>query len=99
LAKGKGGVTKVILLLATIVDVALAALLIGVSGFLFGGGPESMHGGGLLLAAYVAGVIACLAAPIAGFIFNGHGKSAAGVLIAWLPGAGALVALAIPAPY
>ena len=87
------------LIIATIVDVALAALLIGVSGFLFGSGPESMQGGGWQMAAYAGAVISCLAAPVAGFVFNGHGKSAAGMLIAWLPAAGAPLALAIPAPY
>src|ERR1039458_2215476 len=71
--------------IAAIVDIALAALIVAVSGFLFGSGPESMHGGGLLTAAYAAGVIACLAAPIAGFVFNKRGKTGAGVLVAWLP--------------
>ena len=87
------------LIIAAIVDVALAALMVAVSGFLFGSGPESMHGGVLLTAAYAAGVIACLAAPITEFVFNGRGKTGAGVLVAWLPPAGALLALAIPAPY
>ncbi len=87
------------LIIATIVDVALAALMIGVSGFLFGTGPQSMQGGVLQMAAYAVAVVACLAAPIAGFVFNGRGKSGTGVLIAWLPAAGALLALAIPAPY
>ena len=90
---------RAVLIIAAIVDVALAALMVAVSGFLFGSGPESMHGGGLLTAAYAAGVIACLAAPIAGFVFNGRGITGAGVLVAWLPPAGALLALAIPAPY
>jgi len=88
-----------LLVLATLADLALAALMIGVSGFLFGSGPESAHGGPLLVVAYTAGVIACLAAPIAGFVFNRRGKTGAGVLVAWLPVLGALVALAIPAPY
>jgi len=92
-------VTKLILVLAAMVDLGLAALMIGVSGFLFGAGPESMHGSGFLIAAYTAGVIACLVAPIAGFIFNARGKPGAGLLAAWLPPGGALVALAIPAPY
>jgi hypothetical protein len=87
------------LIIAAIVDVALAALMVAVSGFLFGSGPESMHGGVLLTAAYAAGALACLAAPIAGFVFNGRGKTGAGVLVAWLPPAGALLAFAIPAPY
>ena len=88
-----------ILVLATLVDLALAALMIGVSGFIFGSGPESAHGGALLAVAYTAGVIACVAAPIAGFVFSRRGKTGAGLIVAWLPVFGALVALAIPAPY
>jgi len=88
-----------ILIVATIVDLALAALMIGVSGFIFGSGPESVHGGSLLLAAYVAGVIACVALPVAGFIFNARGKAGLGILLAWLPPVAALIVMAIPAPY
>jgi hypothetical protein len=90
---------RVALIIAAIVDVALAALMIGISGFLFGSGPESMHAGVLLMAAYAAGVIACLVAPIVGFVFNGRENTGAGMLIAWLPPVGALLALAVPAPY
>ena len=61
---------KLLLVIATLADGALAALLVGVSGFLFGGGPESMRAGTLAAVAYFAAVIACLAAPVAGFIFN-----------------------------
>ena len=46
---------RAVLIIAAIVDVALAALMVAVSGFLFGSGPESMHGGVLLTAAYAAG--------------------------------------------
>lgn len=88
-----------ILIMATIVDLALAALMIGVSGFIFGSGPESAHGGSLLLAAYVAMVIACAALPVSGFIFNARGKTPVGLLLAWLPPVCALLVLAIPAPY
>ena len=49
--------------------------------------------------AYVGAIVACVAAPILGFVFNARGKSGAGLAVAWLPVAGALVALAIPAPY
>ncbi len=90
---------KVLLILAAIVDIALAALLIGVSGFLFGTGPESTHAGAALMAGYAAAVIACIVAPIAGFVFNRRGNSTPGIIIAWMPPAGALLALAIPAPY
>jgi hypothetical protein len=92
-------VVKVLLVLATVVDLALAALLIGVSGFFFGGGPEGMHGAFWPVAGWTAMLIACLVGPVAGFIFNGRGKTGAGVLVAWLPLAGALLALMIPAPY
>jgi hypothetical protein len=92
-------VTKALLIVAAVADFALAALLIGVSGFLFGSGPESMHAGGLLMAAYVAAVIACVAAPIIGSLINRRGQSGFGLLVAWLPPAGALLALLVPAPY
>ncbi|HEY4980707.1 MAG TPA: hypothetical protein VII24_01940 [Pseudolabrys sp.] len=58
-----------------------------------------MHGGALLTVAYAAAVFACLAAPVAGFVLNARGKAGPGVLVAWLPPAGALLALMIPAPY
>jgi hypothetical protein len=92
-------VVKFLLVVALVVDGALAALLVGVSGFLFGGGPESMRAGVLAGIAYTAAVIACLAAPIVGFILNKRGKSSAGLAVAWLPVAGALIVLMIPAPY
>jgi hypothetical protein len=44
-------------------------------------------------------VIACVAAPVAGFIFNRRGKTTAGLVVGWVPPAGALLALAIPPPY
>jgi len=92
-------VVKLLLVVATIADGALAALMIGVSGFFFGGGPESMRAGVLVAAAYFAAVVACLAAPVAGFILNRRGKAAVALAVAWLPPAAALVALLIPAPY
>jgi hypothetical protein len=78
---------------------ARAALLVGVSGFMFGGGPESMHAGALAATGFVLAVIACLAAPVAGFVLARRGKAGVGVAAAWLPIAGALVALVMPAPY
>jgi hypothetical protein len=92
-------VATFLLVVATVADLALAALLVGVSGFLFGGGPESAQAGALAAAGYVVAVIGCLAAPIAGFSFNRRGKTGLGLTMAWLPVAGALVALMIPAPY
>jgi hypothetical protein len=92
-------VTKAFLVIAAVADLALAALLVAVSGFMFGGGPESMHAGSLAAAAYGAAVIACVAAPVAGFVLNSRGKGCAGLLAAWLPPAAGLVAVMVPAPY
>ena len=91
--------TKALLIVAALVDLALAALLVGVSGFVTGGGPESMNTSGLATAAYWAAVVVCVAAPVAGFVVNAKGRAAAGLIVAWLPPAGALVALMVPAPY
>jgi hypothetical protein len=88
-----------LLVIAMVVDGALAALLIGVSGFLFGGGPESLHAGALAAVAFFAAVIACLVAPVEGFILNKKGKAGPALAVAWLPSVGALLALVIPAPY
>jgi len=92
-------VTKVLLSVAALADLALAALLIGVSGFLFGSGPESLQAGAWTLAAYAGAVAACVAAPIAGFIINRNGKAGFALLVAWTPPAGALLAAMMPAPY
>ncbi len=88
---------KIFLALAGVVDLAIAALLIGVSGFVFGSGPESYHGGMLFAAAYIAAVIACVVAPATGFILNASGRHSAAQAVAWLPAAVALVVLVIPA--
>ena len=88
-----------LLIIAVLVDLALAALLVAVSGFVIGGGPESMNAHGLAAAAYWAAVVVCVAAAIAGFILNRKGKTTAALVFAWLPPAGALVAALMPAPY
>ncbi len=90
---------KFFLVIAPIADLALAALLIGVSGFMFGRGPESIHAGAIAAVGYVAMILGCLLAPIAGFVLNARGKVGIGVAVAWLPVAGALVAMMAPAPY
>ena len=90
---------KVSLVLATIVDLAIAALLVAVSGFLFGSGPESLRASGGVEVVYAAGIIACVAAPIAGFVLNGIGRVVPAQFVAWLPSVGALAAVIVPAPY
>ncbi len=90
---------KASLVVATIVDLGIAALLIGVSGFLFGGGPQSMNAGAGATVVYAAGVIACIVAPVAGFVLNGSHHKTAAQFTAWLPSVGALAAILLPAPY
>lgn len=94
-----GIMTTAFLIIAAVADLALAALLVGVSGFMFGSGPESTHAGGWFAAVYWGAVVACVAAPFAGFFFHRRGKSAFGLTLAWLPPAGALAAMMVPAPY
>ena len=88
-----------LLVVAMLADLALAALLVGVSGLLFGSGPESGHAGSLAAVAYIGAVVGCLAAPIAGFALSRRSKAGLGLAMAWLPVAGAVVVLMIPAPY
>ncbi len=90
---------RAFLIVAAIVDLALAVLLIGVSGFIVGGGPESMSAGRFSAAAYWAAVIVCIAAPVAGFILTKNGRAAAGLAAAFVPPAGVLAAFLLPAPY
>ena len=82
-----------LLIIAVLVDLALAALLVAVSGF------ESMNAHGFAAAAYWAAVVGCVVAAFAGFILNRKGKTLAALVFAWLPPAGALVAALMPAPY
>ena len=87
------------MIVAALVDLALAALLVGVSGFLFGSGPESMHGGPFFMAAYAAAIIVCVVAPVAGFRLKARGKARLGVALAYMPPVGALAAFVIRPPY
>ena len=88
---------QIFLALAAIIDLAIAALLVGVSGFVFGSGPESYHGGTLFAVAYIGAVIACIIAPATGFILKAAAKHDAAQAVAWLPVVIALVVLVIPA--
>ena len=90
---------NLLLIVAALADWGLAGLLVAVSGFLFGGGPESVHSGNLMMAAYAAAILACAAAPFVGFVLSRRGKAGFGVAVAFMPPVGALAALAIPAPY
>jgi hypothetical protein len=86
----------VLLILATVVDLLLAALLIGVSGFIFGGGPEGGHGEITGVLMWSLGMLMCLGCPIAGFVLRAKRQPGSGVAVAWLPPLGALVVAFFP---
>ncbi len=81
----------VLLILASVIDLALAALLIAISGFIFGGGPEGMNGSLWPAIGWSAAFASCFIAPIVGMIVLRRGKAGLGVFIAWLPAIGGLV--------
>jgi len=84
---------------AMIVDIGLAILLISISGFIVGSGPESMQAGRWGVAALLAAVLGCLAAPAIGFAMRAAGRPAGGIMVAWLPPVAGLIAIAIPPGY
>ncbi len=49
---------------AATVDLGIAALVVAVSGFSFGSGPESLRASDGVEAVYAAGIIACVVAAI-----------------------------------
>jgi hypothetical protein len=87
-----------LLIAATVVDVGLAVLLVAVSGFIIGSGPESMNAGAWGTSLFVVAVIVCLAAPAAGFVMRAYRRPTGGVLLAWLPVLLALFSFFVPAP-
>ena len=87
------------LVVATVVDLALATLLVGISGFVVGSGPESMGGGPALTAGWIGLVVLCIAAPIAAFAMRARRRPLGGMIVAWLPPLAALGAVALPSPY
>jgi hypothetical protein len=73
-----------LLVIATVADLGLAALLVAVSGFIVGGGPEASNN--LASTAAWAGALAgCLVAPAVGFILRRRGFPCAGTTVALVP--------------
>jgi hypothetical protein len=90
---------RVLLIVATIIDLGLAALLVAVSGFIMGPGPESMHADRWVVAGWAALVFGCLAAPVIGFIMRAHARPVGGLILAFLPPIVAAIAATLPPPY
>ena len=74
----------VLLILAAIVDALLGVLLVAVSGFVLGPGPESSNGNPAAVACSTTALIG-IAAPVAGFILRAHRKAWMDVLVALAP--------------
>lgn len=87
---------KIAIVLVGLLDWALAALLVAVSGFLFGSGPESGHAGTAAFVGWAAMVVFCIAAPVAGFILAGRERPGVGIMLAIAPIIVALVVAFLP---
>ncbi len=85
----------VALTLAAVVDVALAVLLVAVSGFVFGGGPEGANGEATAVAIWLVGFTVCLVAPMAGFGLWKRKLGGWGVLVALVPSVAGAVFMGI----
>ncbi|MGD0429954.1 MAG: hypothetical protein ABSA58_02575 [Acetobacteraceae bacterium] len=68
-----------------LLDTALAVLLVAVSGFIFGGGPEGANGETTAVLFWCCAFVGCFAAAIAGFVPRARGWAWLGVLIAFIP--------------
>lgn len=87
--------TKVLIVIAAVADLAIAALLIGVSGFIFAGGPNAGTADTLTAVLYVGAVVGCIALPIVALLLSRKGKTGPALIAAFAPVAvGFLVLLA-----
>jgi hypothetical protein len=75
----------VLLVVASIIDATLAVLLIVISGFIFGDGPEGMGGAISGAIPWSVGFVGSIVAPVAGFLLRRAGKAGIGVAVAFMP--------------
>lgn len=87
---------KVVLILAMIVDLALAVLLILISGFIFGDGPEGMKGETGAVIVWAVALAAAVAAPITGYVLLRRERPMLGALVAWVPPVGSAIFASLP---
>lgn len=86
----------VMVIVAAVVDLGLAALLVGISGFVFGAGPEGMTGQTGAVTVWVIALVAALAAPIAGFALLRRERPGLGAFVAWAPPIGGALFASLP---
>ena len=75
----------ILLVLAAILDALLGVLLVAISGFVFGPGPESSNGDPAVVVSWNVALIGCIAAPIAGFVLRAYHMPGIGVVVALVP--------------
>lgn len=73
-----------LLVIATIGDLGLAALLVAVSGFIIASGPQAANNPGST-AAWASALGGCLLAPAVGFVLRWRGFANAGATVALVP--------------
>jgi len=90
-SRSAGWLARILFTLGLLADAALITLLIGVSGFVFGGGPEGLHGEVSAVLSWGAALSVCVLAPLIGIMLLRRGRADLAVAAAWLPPLGLLV--------
>jgi hypothetical protein len=89
--------TKFLIVIAAVADLAIAALLVGVSGFIFAGGPNAGTADALTAILYVGAVIGCIALPVAALILSRKNRIGPALIAALVPIAVGFLVLLVPA--
>lgn len=90
-----GWLARILFTLGLLADAALITLLIAVSGFVFGGGPEGLNGEVSAVLSWGAALSVCVLAPLIGITLWRRGRADLAVAAAWLPPLGLLVGAVI----
>jgi len=83
--------------IAAVADLAIAALLVGVSGFIFAGGPNAGTAGTLTAVLYAGAVVGCIALPIVALLLGRKGNTGPALIAALAPVAVGFLVLLVPA--
>jgi hypothetical protein len=89
---------RAVLIFAAILDLGLAVLLIALSGFVLGPGPESMHADPAATALWAGMLAGSIAAPLVGFVLFAR-RPCCACMLAWLPPVVTLLAVVLAPPY
>lgn len=90
-----GWLARLLFTLGLLADAALVTVMIGVSGFIFGSGPEGLNGEIFAVLSWGAALSVCVLAPLIGIMLWRRGRPDLAVAAAWLPPLGLIVGAAI----